>query len=69
MAAGTAIVSTDEQLGECGTLLSVAGGELWGPVGSDRVVKRQTLPSWMNAFLWRVLPLVGELAAEVHTGF
>ena len=31
----------DEQLGECGTFLSVAGGELWGPVGSDRVVKRQ----------------------------
>ena len=31
----------DEPLGECGTFLSVAGGELWGPVGSDRVVKRQ----------------------------
>ena len=23
----------DEQLGECGTFLAVAGGELWGPVG------------------------------------
>ncbi len=29
----------DEQLGECGTFLSVPG-QLWGPVGSDRVVER-----------------------------
>ena len=28
----------DEQLGDCGTFLRVAGGELWGPAGSDRVV-------------------------------
>lgn len=30
--------------------------------GPPPVVKRQTLPRWMNALLWSVLPLVGDLA-------
>jgi len=37
-------------------------GALPNTAGPPPVVKRQTLPGWMNALLWRVLPLVGDVA-------
>jgi hypothetical protein len=37
-------------------------GALPNTAGPPPVVKRQTLPGWMNALLWRVLPLAGDVA-------
>ena len=42
-------------------------GALPNTAGPPPVVKRQTLPGWMNALLWRVLPLAGDIALRPAT--